>query len=115
MKEEVKKYIEVSKNRSDLERISESREKTGVFTGLYCINSISNERLPIYLADFVLANVGTGVVVGVPVHDKRDFEFAQKFNLPVKRVIEGENGDRSDIKTVDQVYEGYGIVYNSGF
>ena len=115
MKEEVKKYIEVSKNRSDLERISESREKTGVFTGLYCINSISNERLPIYLADFVLANVGTGVVVGVPAHDKRDFEFAQKFNLPVKRVIEGENGDRSDIKTVDQVYEGYGIVYNSGF
>lgn len=114
-KEEVKKYIDVSSKKSDLERISEGREKTGVFTGLFCINSISKDRLPIYLADFVLSSVGTGVVVGVPAHDRRDFEFAQKFNLPVKRVIEGENGDRSDIKTADQVYEGYGIVYNSDF
>jgi len=77
----VEEYIEESKNKSEIERLDESREKTGAFTGLYCINSISRKRLPIYVADLVLTTVGTGMVVGVPAHDKRDFEFAQKFNL----------------------------------
>lgn len=108
-------YIEKTKKRSDLERISEGKDKTGAFTGLYCLNSISGRRLPIYAADFVLATVGTGMVVGVPAHDKRDFEFAQKFNLPVIRVIEGPSGDRKEIVKVENVYEGDGIVYNSGF
>ncbi len=88
-REEVVAYIEKTKKRSDLERISEGKDKTGAFTGLYCQNSISGARLPIYAADFVLATVGTGMVVGVPAHDKRDFEFSQKFNIPVIRVIEG--------------------------
>jgi leucyl-tRNA synthetase len=114
-REEVEKYIEEASKKSDLERISDVKEKTGAFTGLYCINSISGEKLPIYVADFVLSSVGTGMVVGVPAHDKRDFEFAQKFNIPVIRVIEGKDGDRSEIEKVEDVYEDEGIVYNSGF
>ncbi len=112
---EVEKYIEEAKSKTEMERLSEGREKTGAFTGLYCINSISDERLPIYAADFVLTTVGTGMVVGVPAHDTRDFEFAQKFNLPVIRVIEGLSGDRSEIDSVEKVYEDEGLVYNSGF
>ncbi len=108
-------YIENTKNKSDLERINESKEKSGAFTGLYCVNSISSSRLPIYAADFVLATVGTGMVVGVPAHDKRDFEFASKFQLPVARVIEGPDGNRSEIKTIQDVYEDEGMVFNSGF
>ena len=112
---EVEEYIQKTKSKSDLERMQDSKEKTGAFTGLYCINSISGSKLPIYAADFVLASVGTGMVVGVPAHDRRDFDFASKFNIPIIRVIEGPNGDRSEIKTADQVYTEEGIVYNSGF
>jgi leucyl-tRNA synthetase len=112
---EVSNYIEQARKKTEIERLDETREKTGAFTGLYCINSITNERMPIYAADFVLTTVGTGMVVGVPAHDTRDFEFAQKFNLPVIRVIESKNGDRSEIKTLKDVYEDEGKVYNSGF
>ena len=114
-REAVLKYVESSKEKSEIERLDETREKSGAFTGLYCINSITNSRLPIYVADFVLTTVGTGMVVGVPAHDTRDFEFAQKFNLPVIRVIEGKGGDRSNILSVEDVYEEEGIVYNSRF
>ena len=112
---EVKKYIEESKSKTEIERLDDTREKSGAFTELYCINSITNERMPIYVADFVLTTVGTGMVVGVPAHDKRDFEFAEKFNLPVIRVIESKKGDRSEIKSVENVYEDEGVVYNSDF
>lgn len=112
---DVLEYIEKSKEKTEIERLNETREKTGVFTGLYCINSITSTRMPIYVTDFVLTTVGTGMVVGVPAHDSRDFEFAQKFNLPVVRVIEGENGGRSEIKKIEDVYEDDGIVYNSNF
>jgi leucyl-tRNA synthetase len=114
-RKEVSEYIEQSRKKTEIERLDETREKTGAFTGLYCINSITNERMPIYAADFVLTTVGTGMVVGVPAHDTRDFEFAQKFDLPVVRVIESEDGDKSEIKTVEDVYEDEGKVYNSGF
>jgi leucyl-tRNA synthetase len=112
---EVEKYQEESRKKSELDRISQSKEKSGVNTGLFCQNSITNKSLPIYIADFVLTTVGTGMVVGVPAHDKRDFEFAQKFKLPVIRVIESEDGNREEIDTVGKVYEGEGIVFNSGF
>lgn len=113
--QDVKKYIDETKKKSDLERISEGRKKTGVFTGLYCKNSISGKSLPIYLTDFVLATVGTGMVVGVPAHDMRDYEFAEKFNLPVKRVIAGPNGEKDEITKREDIYEDYGTVFNSGF
>ncbi|MBQ9625345.1 MAG: leucine--tRNA ligase [Clostridia bacterium] len=80
--------LEASKA-SEIDRMSDTREKTGVFTGAYAINPINNERVPVYIADYVLAGYGTGCVMAVPAHDERDFEFATKFNLPIKRVIEG--------------------------
>lgn len=111
----VKKYIEESSRKNISERESGESEKSGVFTGLYCVNSITGGKLPIWVADFVLTTVGTGVVVGVPAHDGRDFQFASKYNLPIIRVIEGPNGDRGDVKSLENVYEEDGIVYNSGF
>jgi len=113
--DDVKRYIDESSKRTDEERIDEKREKTGVDTGLVCKNSITGEVLPIYLADFVLSTVGTGAVVGVPAHDRRDFEFANKYGIPVIRVIEGVDGDREEIDSIEKVYEGEGVVYDSGF
>jgi leucyl-tRNA synthetase len=111
----VEEYRKEAQKKTELQRTAELGEKSGVFTGLYCMNSITEERLPIYVADFVLASVGTGMVVGVPAHDKRDFEFAQKYGLPVKRVIEGERGDRTDIQNIEEVYTGEGMVFSSDF
>lgn len=112
---DVLKYIEKSKARSEEERVEVDGEKTGIDTGLRCKNSITGKVLPIYLADFVLPTVGTGMVVGVPAHDRRDFEFANKYNLPVIRVIEGVGGDRSEIKNLEDVYEEEGTVFGSDF
>ncbi|MFA7683057.1 MAG: leucine--tRNA ligase [Candidatus Dojkabacteria bacterium] len=114
-KAEVEKYIEESERKTDMERLDDTREKSGVFTGLYCANSITSERMPVYVSDFVLTTVGTGMVVGVPAHDRRDFEFAQKFNLPVIRVVEDKEENRSEVNSVEEVYEDEGTVYNSGF
>lgn len=113
-REEIFKYREETLRKSDLDRVSR-KEKSGVFTGLYCVNSITGSRLPIYAADFVLTTVATGMVVGVPAHDIRDFEFAELFNLPVKRVIVGTDGDDSPIDSIEKVYEGEGTVVDSGF
>ncbi len=113
--DDVIKYIEETKKKSDIERLTEGRDKTGAFTGLYCTNSITGSELPIYLSDFVLASVGTGMVVGVPAHDMRDFEFAQKFNLPIIRVIKGPNGEENEITKKEDVSTEYGVLFNSGF
>jgi len=114
-RESVLEYIKKSKEKTEEERTVGVREKTGADTGLRCENSITGKHLPIYLADFVLPTVGTGIVVGVPAHDRRDFEFAQKYSLPIIRVIEGPNGDRSEVDSVEKVYEDEGVVYDSDF
>ena len=85
-KEEVEKYVKISTAKSDLER-TESKEKTGVFTGAYTINPVNNEKLPIWIADYVLSGYGTGAIMAVPAHDERDFEFAKKYNLPIREVV----------------------------
>lgn len=108
-------YIKVTQSKTEDERIEEGREKTGEFTGLYCVNQLNNVKMPIYVTDFVLMTVGTGAVVGVPGHDKRDFEFAQKFNLPVVRVVTTKDGDTSPITEIAQVQESDGIIMNSDF
>ncbi|WP_312650803.1 leucine--tRNA ligase [Proteiniclasticum sp.] len=88
-KEEVEAYIEAAKMQSDIDRQSLSREKTGVFTGSYAINPINGRVIPIWVGDYVLNTYGTGIVMAVPAHDERDFEFAKKYDLPIERVIEG--------------------------
>lgn len=89
-KDQVKKYQDAAAKKSDLERTDLAKEKTGVFTGAYAIHPLSGERIPVWIADYVLSTYGTGAVMAVPGHDERDHEFAETFNLPVQYVIEGE-------------------------
>ena len=89
----VNEYIEMTSKVDEIERLSTSREKTGVFIGAYAINPINDKRVPIFAADYVLYSYGTGAVMGVPAHDERDFKFAQKYNMPVNRVIHSTKGD----------------------
>ena len=84
----VKQYQEFAAGRSDLERTELAKEKTGVFTGAYAINPVNGEKIPIWIADYVLATYGTGAIMAVPAHDERDFEFAKKFNLPIVQVVQ---------------------------
>ncbi len=86
-KVEVEEYIEKCKLIKEIDRLAENREKTGVFTGAYAIHPITHKKVPIWIADYVLATYGTGCVMAVPAHDERDFEFAKKYNLPVNQVI----------------------------
>jgi len=88
--EDAIKYIEKALQKSDFERQSTVKEKTGVFTGSYAINPANRERIPIWISDYVLINYGTGAIMGVPAHDERDLDFAQKFHLSVKEVISPE-------------------------
>ena len=88
-KEAVKAYQEAASRRSDLERTDLNKDKTGIFTGAYAINPVNGEKVPIWISDYVLASYGTGAVMAVPAHDDRDWAFAKKFDLPVKRVLEG--------------------------
>lgn len=89
----VEKYREDCAKINEIERLSTAREKTGVFTGAYAINPINNEKVPVLVADYVLASYGTGAVMGVAAHDDRDYIFAKKHNLPIVRVIQNPNGD----------------------
>lgn len=113
-KDAVDKYINNARSKSDLERTDLAKEKTGVFTGSYCYSRLTKKQLPIWVADFVLMNFGTGAVVGVPGHDKKDFEFAQKYELDIIRVVT-KDGDELEIKHIDQVQEESGIMINSEF
>ena len=88
----VVEYLDIVKRKSDLERTDLNKDKTGVFTGAYAINPVNGEKVELWIADYVLASYGTGAVMAVPAHDERDYEFATKFNLPIKAVIE-ENGE----------------------
>ena len=91
-RELVENYIDTAIKRSEIERSAEGKEKTGVFTGSHAINPANGEKIPIWVADYVLWGYGTGAVMGVPGHDERDFAFAEKFELPIIEVIEPETG-----------------------
>ena len=88
----VEEYLDIVKRKSDLERTDLNKDKTGVFTGAYAINPVNDEKVELWIADYVLASYGTGAVMAVPAHDERDYEFATKFNLPITAVIE-DNGE----------------------
>ncbi|MBI2018931.1 leucine--tRNA ligase [Candidatus Daviesbacteria bacterium] len=111
----VNRYIEQATKKSELDRIAEGRKKTGEFIGSYAINNLNGKKLPIWVSDFVLGNVGTGAVVGVPGHDIRDFEFAREFKLSIVRVVVGKDGDTSAITRAEQVQEKEGTMVNSEF
>ncbi len=89
----VREYIDFASKSSEIDRLSTTREKTGVFTGSYCTNPVNGKKVPIYLADYVLATYGTGAVMAVPAHDERDFAFATKYQLPIVKVIEKKGGE----------------------
>lgn len=107
-KAEVEKYKEEASRRSDLERTDLNKDKTGVFTGSYVTNPVNGEKLPIWISDYVLASYGTGAVMAVPSGDQRDYDFATKFDLPIKPIIEG-----ADISA--GAFDGDGKHINSGF
>jgi leucyl-tRNA synthetase len=111
-KAQVEEYVNSVKSLSEIERTSTTKEKTGVPTGAYAINPVNGERVPIWVADYVLVTYGTGCVMAVPAHDERDFEFAKKFNLPIKKVILQEGTKPEDELT--EAYTGPGIMINSG-
>ena len=107
-KEAVEAYLEKVALKSDLERTDLAKEKTGVFTGAYAINPINGEKMPIWIADYVLVSYGTGAIMAVPAHDERDYEFAKEFGLEIKAVLEG-----GDIEK--EAFTGDGVHINSGF
>ena len=107
-KEEINNYKKISASKSELERTSLSKEKTGAFTGSYAINPVNNKKIPIWISDYVLSTYGTGAIMAVPAHDDRDYEFAKKFGLEIIQVLEGENIE-------EKAYTGDGIHINSSF
>lgn len=111
--EAVGQYREQAQRLTDIDREAADREKTGVFTGAYAINPVNQERIPIWVADYVLMGYGFGAIMAVPAHDLRDFEFARKFGLPIIPVIQPESG-ALDGATMTEAYVGSGVMVNSG-
>jgi leucyl-tRNA synthetase len=110
---EVDAYLELTKTETEVERLSTEHEKTGVFSGAYAVNPFSGERVPIWIADYVLATYGTGAIMGVPGHDARDFEFATKYRLPIREVISPSPQPRGE--PLGEAWESAGgFMVNSG-
>ena len=109
---DIQEYINKTQKHSEIERTSAILEKTGVFTGCYAINPVNQEKIPIWIADYVLLSYGTGAVMAVPAHDQRDFEFASKYNLEIRVVITPDNETIKD--SLDQAFTGSGVMLNSG-
>jgi leucyl-tRNA synthetase len=110
-RDEVNEYIERSRRETEIERLSTEREKTGVFTGAHCTNLLNGEKVPILVADYVLLTYGTGIVMGVPAHDERDFAFARKYGIPIRVVIAPPDWDEQPLT---EAYVGPGVMVNSG-
>ncbi len=115
-KEEVDKYVTWAKNRSERDRMSEVKSITGQFTGAYGINPVNGEKLPIWIADYVLMGYGTGAIMAVPAHDTRDFAFARHFDIPVIQVVVGKGEEPSGTdEWIDSYDAKEGTMVNSGF
>jgi leucyl-tRNA synthetase len=113
-KEEVDAYIQQTARQTDIQRESTEKEKTGVFTGAYAINPVNKERIPIWIADYVLMTYGTGAIMAVPAHDQRDFEFARKYGLEVRVVVQPQEGEHLDGETMSEAVPANGTMVNSG-
>jgi leucyl-tRNA synthetase len=108
----IQAYKTASAAETDIERTAENREKTGVWTGSYAINPVNGDRIPVWIADYVLMGYGTGAIMAVPAHDQRDFDFARKFNLPIKAVIQPAD-QVLDGATMTEAYVGNGVMVHS--
>ncbi|MGM0644838.1 MAG: leucine--tRNA ligase [Thermodesulfobacteriota bacterium] len=112
--ETVRAFVDRIRNQERNVRSIEEQEKEGLFTGSYCLNPVTGERMPIYIANFVLMEYGTGAVMAVPAHDQRDLEFARKFDLPIRVVIQPDQETSLDADTLQQAYTDPGILAHSG-
>ncbi len=110
-REAVEAYKFQAARQTEIERLATDKEKTGVFIGAYAVNPVNDERIPIWISDYVMMTYGTGAIMAVPAHDERDFEFAQKFDLPIPVVISPPDWDGEDL---DEAYDGDGVMVNSG-
>ena len=108
---DVQSYVEAAAKKSDLDRTDLAKDKSGVFTGSYCINPVNGEQIPVWVADYVLISYGTGAIMAVPAHDERDYEFAEKYQIEIRRVIGSQDGDEEKSKLP---YSGPGVMVNSG-
>ena len=123
-KEKVDKYIEEAKKKSEFERTQLEKEKTGVMTGSFCLNPFNNEKVPVWIGDYVIASYGGGAVMVVPAHDKRDYAFAKKFGLKIREVVVKEKGSARNASQASKLacshsdaggaYVDYGKLVNSG-
>ena len=107
-------YRTAAEARSELERMEETKEKSGIFTGGYAVNPVNQERIPVWIADYVLLSYGTGAIMAVPAHDQRDFEFARQFELPIIPVIHPQGGEPLNEPDMAESYVGPGVMVNSG-
>ncbi len=110
---EVDAYVAAAAHKSEIEREDTAREKTGVRTGAYALNPVNGEHIPIWVADYVLMAYGSGAIMAVPAHDQRDFEFARKFKLPIRVVIQ-PTGPQLDPETMSEAWTGDGVMVRSG-
>jgi leucyl-tRNA synthetase len=112
----VEAYVDQARRRSEVERqmTDQAKQKSGVFTGAYAVNPVTDERIPIWIADYVLMSYGTGAIMAVPAHDTRDFQFARAFDLPIRVVIQPDGEPALDGATMDAPYVGPGHMVNSG-
>jgi leucyl-tRNA synthetase len=111
----VLRFVEQAKQAKRSDRVAEALEKEGVFTGSYCINPVTGDRMPIYVANFVVMEYGTGAVMAVPAHDQRDFEFARKYGLPIKVVIKPDGSEPAPSpESLDAASEEDGVLVDSG-
>ena len=113
-KAKISAYINESIRQTEIQRESTEKEKTGVFTGSYAINPVNGEKIPVWVADYVLMTYGTGAIMGVPAHDQRDFDFAREFGLEVRVVIQPENSEPLDGASMPVAIPAQGSMVNSG-
>jgi leucyl-tRNA synthetase len=113
-KAEVNSYVEQTQRMTEIERMSTEKDKTGIFTGGYVTNPVNGEKVPVWIADYVLMGYGAGAIMGVPAHDQRDFAFARKFGIPIREVIRPEGEEPSDVASWPVAREAHGALVNSG-
>ena len=113
--EEMLDFAKRMSNRSAIERTAVGTDKQGMDTGFFAINPVTGEKVPIWIADYILTDYGTGAIMGVPAHDQRDFDFARKYNIPVITVVRPADGEAPDGATMPAAVAADGVACNSGF